>query len=280
MFAVVSDNIRATDGDRNNTCQALDAALGDGQLSTEEHRQRVSAATKATTLSELHSLISDLQIQHTPVEPAAPASKVGSPVIWIAGAAALVLLLLGAGFAVMQWNRPSGTSAPSLTTSPAAIGSAGNTASATPQPQQLLSFAGMTGLLAQMRTQFGDTLGYQLNVYQDQAVVLRPDTANARKVVTWVYRDGNWMNLGPTPAALPNSAVGDLAKFDVQAVLGVVQQAPQTLHIYDANRTTLTIESRKDGSLSLRIHASDGPLSGSIAVGTDGSVIQVSPPAR
>ncbi|MEE6136055.1 hypothetical protein SKC41_06865 [Mycobacterium sp. 050128] len=76
------------------------------------------------------------------------------------------------------------------------------------------------------------------------------------------------------------SAVGDLAKFDVQAVLGVVQQAPQMLHIYDDNRVYLTVESRRDGPLSLRIHASDGPLGGSIAVGTDGSVTQGSPPAR
>ncbi|MEZ0351211.1 DUF1707 domain-containing protein [Mycobacterium sp. pR1184] len=277
---MISDHTRATDADRNNACQALDAALGDGQLSTEEHRQRVSAATKATTLTELQSLLSDLQIHHTPVAPAGPTPKVGSRTIWIAGAAVSVLLLLGAGFAVMQWNRPSGTSAPNVTTTSPSIGSAGNSASAAPQPQQLLSFAGMTALLAQMRTQFGDTLGYQLNVYQDQAVVMRPDTANARKVVTWVYRDGSWMNLGPTPAALPDSAVGDLAKFDVQAVLAVVQQAPQTLHIYDANRIYLTVESHRDGPLSLRIHASDGPLGGTIAVGTDGSVTQVSPPAR
>lgn len=280
MFAVISDNTRATDADRNNACQALDAALGDGQLSTEEHRQRVSAATKATTLSELQSLLSDLQTHSTPVTPAAPAPKVGSRAIWIAGAAASLLLLLGAGFAVVQWNRPSGTSAPNLTTTSPSIGSGGNTASAAPQPQQLLSFAGMTTLLAQMRTQFGDTLGYQLNVYQDQAVVMRPDTANPHKIVTWLYRDGNWADLGPRPSPLSNLAVGDLSKFDAQAVLGVVQQAPQTLHIYDANQIFLTIESRKDGSLGLRVHASSAGQSGTITIGTDGAVIEIAPPAR
>ena len=50
---MVSAYTRATDGDRNDACQVLDAALGDGQLSTEEHRERVSAVTKATTLGEL-----------------------------------------------------------------------------------------------------------------------------------------------------------------------------------------------------------------------------------
>ena len=69
MLAVVADNTRATDNDRNEVCQALDAALGDGQLSTEEHRERVSAATKATTLGELDSLMSDLQIHLPPARP-------------------------------------------------------------------------------------------------------------------------------------------------------------------------------------------------------------------
>jgi Domain of unknown function (DUF1707) len=46
---------RAKDSDRNNTCQVLDTALSEGQLSMEEHRQRVSAATNATTLGELQS---------------------------------------------------------------------------------------------------------------------------------------------------------------------------------------------------------------------------------
>jgi hypothetical protein len=58
---------RAKDNDRNNTCQVLDTALSEGQLSMEEHRQRVSAATNATTLGELQSLVSDLQTSNAPV---------------------------------------------------------------------------------------------------------------------------------------------------------------------------------------------------------------------
>ena len=58
---------RATDDDRTTTCQLLDLALDDGQLSMEEHRQRVSSATKAVTLGELQTLVSDLQIRSAPV---------------------------------------------------------------------------------------------------------------------------------------------------------------------------------------------------------------------
>src|SRR6185312_12500534 len=53
---------RAKDSDRTDACQVLDHAPSEGQLSMEEHRQRVSAATNATTLGDLQSLVTDLQM--------------------------------------------------------------------------------------------------------------------------------------------------------------------------------------------------------------------------
>jgi hypothetical protein len=238
----------------------------------------VGAATKATTLGELQSLVADLQVPAAPAAAEARPARARHLLAWIA----VALVLLGAGIAwTVQRDSTSSPATSSPVATPNSTTSSGSAAAVTSTPPPpLLTFSGVTSVLAQMRTQFGDTLGYQLNVYADQAVVLRPDTANAHKVVTWLYRDGNWANLGPKPSVLSGAAVGDLSKFDAQAVLGVVQQAPQTLHIYDANRMFLTVESRNDGSLSLRVHASDGALSGSITVGADGSVIQISPPAR
>ena len=59
---------RAKDSDRNNTCQVLDSALSDGQLSMEEHRTRVAAATTAATLGDLQNLVDDLQNDNAPVQ--------------------------------------------------------------------------------------------------------------------------------------------------------------------------------------------------------------------
>ena len=59
---------RAKDSDRNDTCQILDSALADGQLSMEEHRTRVALATRAETLGDLKSLVSDLQTNNAPVQ--------------------------------------------------------------------------------------------------------------------------------------------------------------------------------------------------------------------
>ena len=58
---------RAKDTDRNDTCKVLDTALSEGQLSMEEHRERVSAATNAATLGALQNLVSDLQVGNAPV---------------------------------------------------------------------------------------------------------------------------------------------------------------------------------------------------------------------
>ncbi|EUA56562.1 hypothetical protein I553_8610 [Mycobacterium xenopi 4042] len=52
---------RAKDSDREQTCRALDTALSDGELSMEEHRERIKAATSAVTLGELQTLVADLQ---------------------------------------------------------------------------------------------------------------------------------------------------------------------------------------------------------------------------
>ena len=59
---------RAKDSDRTDTCQVLDSAFGEGQLSMEEHRQRVATATTAATLGELQSLVADLQTANAPVK--------------------------------------------------------------------------------------------------------------------------------------------------------------------------------------------------------------------
>lgn len=95
--------IRATDRERNDTCQVLDMALDKGQLSMEEHRQRVSAATKAVTLAELRALVSDLQT------PQASSRRLARPprripmAVWLAVVGGVIVLVVGAFFALYQF---------------------------------------------------------------------------------------------------------------------------------------------------------------------------------
>ena len=151
--------------------------------------------------------------------------------------------------------------------------------STTPQQlPQLLTLGGLTGFLAQMQKQFGDTMGYELVVYPEYAVLTRPDSANAHKTVDWYYGKNGWMNQGTTFIPM-DTTVGDLSKFDVQAVLGVLGGAPQTLHINNPTSNYLIVDSAKDGSLDLQIHLSDGTDSGYVELAGDGTVKRISPPS-
>lgn len=58
---------RAKNSDRDDVCRALDSALGEGQVSSAEHQERISTATRAVTLGDLHSLVGDLQTETAPV---------------------------------------------------------------------------------------------------------------------------------------------------------------------------------------------------------------------
>jgi hypothetical protein len=276
---VATPNTRATDRDRNDTCQVLDTALSEGQLSMEEHRQRISAATNATTLGELQSLVSDLQTHSAPAQLPTLKSPAGGWGIRIA--VAVVLVLLGAGIA---WGLFGGnTSSPSQSTSTPGVTPNSSPAMATPSasppqaPTDLLSLGGLTGFLAETRTHFGDTMGYELTVWPDRAVLARPDSVNAHKTVSWLYSKDGWMNTGPSTIPT-DTTVGDLSKFNVQEVMGVLHGAPQTLHVNNATNTYLIIESAKDGSLTLQIHLTDnGSSSGYIELAADGTVEQIHP---
>jgi hypothetical protein len=90
---------RAGDADRNNACEVLDSALAEGQLSMDEHRKRVTAATNAVTLGELQSLVSDLQVHRAPAQ----LPKMSPALVWgivLAAVAAVVLLVAAVGWAL------------------------------------------------------------------------------------------------------------------------------------------------------------------------------------
>ena len=93
---------RAKDSDRTETCQVLDSALAEGQLSMEEHRQRVSRATNAATLGELQSLVDDLQAPDAVQPFAAQPSKLRSgPVVIAAVTGVAVVIACAIGWALL-----------------------------------------------------------------------------------------------------------------------------------------------------------------------------------
>jgi hypothetical protein len=281
-----SAGTRAKDSDRNDTCQVLDSALAEGQLSMEEHRQRVATATNASTLGELAELVSDLQNSNAPVK--MPSLKQPSRLAgggtgggWgMRAAVAGVLLVLGIA---IGWGLYGNTSSPlSFTSDPGAKPDGIAPVVLTP-PRQLQSLGGLTGLIEQMKQRFGDTMGYKLLVYPDYGSLDRADPNDNRRKITYDYR-GGWGD-GDNPAAVADDdRLVDLSKIDVKAVVGVLRGAPDTLHIKrsDVKNTYMIVEPSKDptaGDLTITMYVSSDFGSGYIATTGDGTVKQVNYPS-
>ena len=273
---------RAKDTDRTDTCQILDTALAEGQLSMTEHAQRVKSATNAATLGELRALIADLQTANAPVQlPSlkAPALS-GTRAAWgvrLATTGVLVLLGVAIGWGIYGSSR----SPLNFTPDPGAKPDGVAPVVLTP-PRQLQSLGGLAGLLEQMRTKFGDTTGYRLVIYPEYAVLERPDPGDDRRTLSYSYR-GGWddPSTGPTSAG---AVAVDLGGFDTKAVIGVLRGAPETLGIKaaDVKSTYLIVDAAGDpttpGAVSVAVYVSSDFGSGYIELASDGSVKRINYP--
>jgi hypothetical protein len=278
----VTTATRAKDTDRQDTCTMLDNALGDGELSGEEHRDRVSKATNAVTLGDLKVLVSDLQGDNTPARLRTSKPKALPGGRGIAIAAFVVAVLFGMG---LGWGLYGNTSSPlNFTSDPGAKPDGVAPVVLTP-PTQLHSLGGLTGLMEQTRKRFGDVVGYRLVIYPTYAILDRPDPSDDRRVLGYTYR-GGW---GDPTSSAKSSADGpvavDLSKFDITTTVGIMRGAPQTLHMKSSDVKTmyLIVEPATDpttpGTLTLSLHVSGDYGGGSITFSGDGTVKRLDLPS-
>jgi hypothetical protein len=257
---------RAKDTDRNNTCQILDSALSDGQLSMEEHRTRVATATTAATLGDLQSLVDDLQTENAPVQmpdlkkPSSFSGATGGAGGRIGTRLAVAGVLVILGIAI-GWGLYGNTSSPLSFTSDPGAKADGIPAKVLTPPRQLHSLGGLTGLFEQMRSKFGDTTGYGITIYDDYASLERTDPNEPRRALRYSYR-GGWDDPSETSTSSGDKVV-DLGQFDIPTLVGLVRGAPETLGINPAEVKTLylDIEANSDvtappGSIQISIYVS------------------------
>jgi hypothetical protein len=276
---------RAKDSDRNNTCQVLDSALADGQLSMEEHRTRVATATTAATLGDLQALVDDLQTGNAPVQMPdlkkplrLSGSGTGGGGWGLRAAVAGVLVVLGIA---IGWGLYGNTSSPLSFTSDPGAKSDGIPAKVITPPKQLQSLGGLTGLLEQMRQRFGDTMGYSLTIYPDYAVLTRPDPTDDRRKLSYSYRGG--FDDPSTSTKSDSDVQVDLGAFDVKNTVAVLRGAPETVGLQQkdvkADSTYLSIDPANDpltpGAIELRASVSSDFGSGSITFAGDGAIKRI-----
>ena len=225
----------------------LDTALSEGQLSMEEHRQRVSAATNAATLGDLQGLVSDLQTGNAPVQ--LPKLKSGKATQASGGwgmriAVAVVLVLLGVG---IGWG-VFGNESPLRSDSDPGAQPDGIAANTQAPPRLLHSVNGLNGLFDQARKKWGDTMGYTLKVYPDYASMERADPDDDRRKIDYDYR-GGWESDASVTSKSSTDRLVDLGKIDVDAIVGRLRGAP----------TILGIEPNEVDSVYMSIAPSEDP---------------------
>jgi hypothetical protein len=285
-----TSSTRAKDSDRNETCQLLDAALAEGQLSMTEHGERVKAATTAATLGQLQDLVSDLQTARSlnvdvpvitkVINRRIPAVQAG----WgIKAAIAGVLVVLGIA---IGWGLYGNTPSPLNFTSDPGAKADGIPATVLTAPKQLQSLGGFNGLFEQMRKKFGSTMGYELDIHSDMAFLDRPDPQDNRRSLSYHYR-GGWGEPTGSPSTVDADArLVDLAKFDYEKTLGILRGAPETVGIARADVTDswLRISPSEDpatpDAVIIEIIVNSDFGTGRIELYPDGSTLAIWPANR
>ncbi|MGV0810597.1 DUF1707 domain-containing protein [Mycolicibacterium boenickei] len=280
-----TSNTRAKDSDRNDTCKVLDNALSEGQLSMEEHRQRVTAATNATTLGDLAGLVDDLQNSNAPVQlpnldkprmPRIPRSAGPGWGLRLASAAVLMVLGIGIG-----WGLYGNTASPlSFNPDPGAVPDGIDPVVLTP-PTQLQSLNGFNGLFEQMRQRWGNTMGFELDIHPDMAMLSRPDPQDNRRLQRYYYR-GGWGDPSSSPSTIDGEdRLVDLAKFDFEKTLAVARGAPDTVGVKraDVKDVWIRVSPAEDPStpeaVTIDVHVNSDFGSGYIELFPDGTTKQI-----
>lgn len=279
---------RAKDSDRDATCQALDTALSDGQLSMEEHRERITSATSAKTLGDLSALVTDLQLDTPPVvlraERTPSAWRRRAPLLTVAAFSAGVIVL-GIGLLVRESGTPDRASAPAAPgavrpgAGPVDDGIAPTVIPRTaPAEKNIFSGPGLSTLIDRIHQKFGDSMGYELDLFPEYAILERADPDEPKGLISYLYREGNFDDPDRRPRSFDN--VGDVGAFDQAAILGIVRGAAQTLGIDKGEPSHVIIRPDAEGRLKINIYASRGNYeSGYISVDAQGLNPKLYPPS-
>jgi hypothetical protein len=214
--------------------------------------------------------------------PTAPARNRGPRIALIllsTGIPVLILLVVGI-FAVSSFHHATRhllpPTAPAQQSAGSPPASKGSGPSAT-GPTQLLTADGLNGLFAQIRGKFGDTMGFQLTVYPDYAVLDRAEAQNSQHKKGYYYKGGSWSDFGPTEHVSSFDSLVDLAKFDVAAVTAKMASAPQALNVPNPTSTYLIVQGWEGGSTRIAIYESGNGDDGYMDVNPDGSVKALHP---
>lgn len=222
------------------------------------------------TLGELRALTDDLQVEQAlpPLReprPAGAPSRARQITTGLVASAVFVGIGFGIGYASGSSSSPSATGGPGDDVAPVVVAQQG-----------LHTRAGFTALVAAVQARFGSATVADATVYPDYAVITMPAPGAPGRAQSFLFRGGfeEPSNAGTRTASDP---LVDLGAVRVDAVLGLVAGADETLAVPDSTSRYLIVD-QDGGSPYVSVYASNEfGESGYVRAGLDGTVMAVHP---
>ncbi len=261
--------LRARDVDRAWVMARVDEAFTDGQLTVDEHLERIARARSAVTIAELDAVLGDLQLPD--VRPAAHRRA-----RWRTGAAvalAVVVAVIAVVTGVVAW-RGSSTRAPTGVT--ATVG----TERLVGGP--MFAQAGMDEVVRALRTKFGTTVIEGVHFYRDRAIVRVPEAASPVGGAWYTYSLGGAFHdrevYGGLSVSSDPALRVDLARLDTRRLAELIAAAPGKLGISDATVPAtvpfrVTVGGDDGGQVWMGVNAQ--ALDSHLVAGLDGTIFGV-----
>lgn len=253
--------LRARDIDRATVASALDQAYADGQLSFEEHRDRIATARTAKTLGELHGMVADLQLSVDLPEPAPPPQPRRSRIFVIAGATAAVAVIGIVSAALLSgpddakaYDEPVAASSPAPT---AAIVAPPDVVPIVAEPVVLNTEQGLARFIEQYRTKFGDTMADRVVLFPTSKPPYGSITRQGEPGLKQDYSfRGGFQRTGSSSVRDADAQAVDLATINLPVLAGTLAGAPQSVGLPGAQLSHLSINSWR-GTPQIQIHVTD-----------------------
>lgn len=275
--------LRARDTDRVQTCGLLDTALGEGQLTDDEHRDRTRAAMSATTLADLDATVSDLQVpEHATAARPAPRRTVPVRRLAVGTAAATavavaaVVMLSGTddaepGRAAPVAQAPAAPAAPDAPRDPYA-----DVAPIVVERIDPLTAAGVGKFRDAYLAKFGDTLVDDVTFYDEYVIADRMFDGEPHRSQDWSFRGGFAKSGSPNTGRDPDLPRLDLATVNLDALAGYLAGAAASVHVPNGTISHVSMSADDGPEVTIYVRNDDTGMSGYLVVTPEGDQTRVS----
>ncbi|MCA0156251.1 DUF1707 domain-containing protein [Tsukamurella sp. M9C] len=269
-------DLRARDVDRVWVMARVDEAFTDGQLTVDEHLDRLAAARAATTIRELDLVLRDLQV---PVAPSAHRrGERRARVAVVVVAIAVVVTILAVAIA---WF-----SAESVPDRPAAADDRPGAAAQVADRLvggPMFSAAGLDEVVRATREKFGTTVIEGVHFYRDKAVVRVPEAVSPTGAAWYTYSLGGAFHdrevYGGQAVSSDAALRVDVARLDTRRLAELIASSPERLGLTGAANLSPNVPFRVtvggDDGGQVWIGVNDIGIDSHLVAGLDGAILGV-----